>query len=301
MKKLIFALVVVALLFSLSFAVTDEEKAQNVLKKAASNLGWPESVSEDTENKNSIGPQYFISSDGTGEDADLRASIVVLPTDAITGFWMTFATEQIDYERTTYMGRDAGISTYGKNCNPKPLVKMFNDIFTGWFESIFGPDESEDKGCVTDHGGIIWACGKYLMIATDDRSEEGGMEEDIAAAVYQAAQEDKLCDYGSTLVILADAADKPGAKKMADFEKIAQKVNEYYAYNAYGKQSFTYTFRDADGAKGNKDWYQAAASQVGTSQNTYAEDAVKKAFAGADVPQDLTFDRIIVVYSGKAK
>jgi len=301
MKKLLLALVVVILLIPLVSAVSDEERAQNVLKKAAGTLDWPASVTEDTENKQTIGTQYYISSDGKGKDSDLRGSIVIFPTDILPGYWLSFFTEQVDFERTTYMGKDAGISHYGKNCNPKPLVKMFNDIFTGWFESIFGPDESDDKGCVTDHGAIIWICKNYLLFASDDRSEEGGQENDIAAAVYAAAQEDGLCEYGDSLVILAGTTDKPGAKKIGEFQKIAQSVNEYYAANSYGKEKFTYTFMDSDGTKGKVDWYDAAPTQAGMSHTALVEAAVKKAFTGTSVPNDLHFKRIIVVYSGSSK
>ncbi|MFH0884596.1 MAG: hypothetical protein V1861_02710, partial [Candidatus Micrarchaeota archaeon] len=148
-------------------------------------------------------------------------------------------------------------------------------------------------------GGIIWSCGRFMFMAADETDK--GQEEDIAAAFYAAAQEEGLCEYGDSLVILAGTADKPGVKKVGDFQKIAQRMNEYYTFNSYGKETFTYTFMDSDGSKGKVDWYDVAPTQNGVSHKDYVEAAVKKAFSGTSVPQDLHFKRIIVVYSGSSK
>ncbi len=304
-RKLLVILAVALFFCSLSFAVSDDEKAQQVLQKAASTLGWPDSVSssEDSGDNLGTGRSYSISETGNSDADDLHATVAVFSTDQEPGIWLTFFNEQLDTEHSSYQGRDAGISTYGENCNPKPLVKALNDIFEGFFESIFGPSDDPNKGCVTDHGVVMWTCGKYILVATDNRDEEGGAENDIAAALYGAAQEAGLCEYGDTLVLMADTADRPGNALISDPMKMTQKINEYYGVNSMGMQPpFKFSFLDKDGSRGDDDWYgvdQPLASYHYPNANVpFGVDAIKKAFSGADVPQDLYFERVVVVYAG---
>ncbi len=303
MKKLLFAILAVALCMHLVFAMTDDEKAQAVLVNASAALGWPDTITMG-DNNASFGNEYYISSDGQGSSSDLQASILVLPSEALSGFWLDFASQQADYTRSSYQGRDAAISTYGQDCNPKPLVKFFNDMFNGIFESIFGPSNDTNSECVTDHGAILWACGNYLMIAQDQRSDQGGEENDIAAALYNSAESAGLCSYGNSLVLMADTPDLSGSKKISDAIQMGQKVNQYYGINSYGQQPpFSFTFKDADGSAGSNDWYHITSTMSSMASDpdrfhTYGEQAIQAAFKGADVPQDLYFERIVVVYPG---
>ncbi|MFA5077498.1 MAG: hypothetical protein WC488_03660 [Candidatus Micrarchaeia archaeon] len=289
-------LLITALFCLAAFAATDAQKAENAALKAAKILGWPQStvIPEDAP-----GSAYLISSDGKGDDSEIRGYVTASgnPLEIAYNYQIL---DLFGMEKTKYQGRDARVFKAGKDCNPTGLTKALNEMFVGWIESIFGESDDPDKNCVTLHGTIVWSCRNYMFMATDE-TDEGGNEADVAAALYAAAQEEGLCDYGDTLVILAQAGNKPGSKKIAEFEKIAQKTNEYYAKNSYGKEAFTYTFLDADGSAGNNDWYTVGASQAGFDHQGYAEAAVKKAFAGTSMPQDLTFKRIIVVYSGSSK
>jgi M6 family metalloprotease-like protein len=303
MKRFLMMLVLVTLFFGSVHAVSDEQKAQDVLKKAAANLGWPDAVTQDVDSDGNPQPQYYISFDGKGEDSDLKASIYMVPNEALSGFWLDFASEQVDFERSSYQGRDGAIMRYGKNCNPKPLVRAMNEFAVGWMESIFGESDDPDKNCVTDHGSIIWACGKYLMLAYDERSDQGGMEDDIAAGLYSAAQESGLCDFGDTLVIMADTADRPGAARISSPIKMSQKINQFYGVNSMGTLSpFKFTFRDADGSKGQNDWYHVsqplASFPYPNGNRPFGVAAIKEAFKGADIPQDIYLERVVVVFAG---
>ena len=298
-------IIAVLLLSSLSFAVSDDEKAQDVLKRAADNLGWPDTVTggEDSGDNVGTGRGYTVSETGKGSDDDLHASIFVFGTDPESSLWLNFLNEQLDAEHSSYQGRDAAISTYGKNCNPKPLVKALNEIAVGFFESIFGPSDDPDKGCVTDHGGIAWTCGKYMLVASDGREDQGGEENDIAAALYGAAQDAGLCEYGDTLVLMADTTDKPGNAFISDPMKMTQRINQYYGVNSMGAlPPFKFSFLDKDGSRGTDDWYTVdnplSSYHYPGANVPFGVDAIKKAFGGADVPQDLYFERIVVVYAG---
>ncbi|HSB47037.1 MAG TPA: hypothetical protein VLD37_03420 [Candidatus Bilamarchaeum sp.] len=298
-------LVFLALSVSLSFSESDDDKAQRVLKGAAASLGWPETISTDEDDNVGTGKTYTISEHGLGSDEDLHASIAVFSTDQETGFWLGFFDEQFDMDRSSYQGRDAVISRYGKNCNPTGLVKVFNDWIEGWVEEVFGP--SEDSGCVTEHGAIVWACGKYLFATNDARSEEGGEEDNMAAALYSSAQQEGLCDYGDTLVIMVDTPDIAGSKSMSDSVKMGQKVNEYYGAVSYGQQPpFKFTFLDADGSRGTDDWYhiRTPMSSFASDNGKFSsmeEEAVKKAFAGSTLSEDLYFERIMLIYPGESQ
>jgi len=303
-------ILIVALFFSSwSFAVSDDEKAQEVLKKAADTLGWPDTIisSQDKSDSSSgenigTGRSYTISENGKGTGDDLHASIAVFTLDQEASFWMSFIDQELDVVHSSYQGRDAEISTYGQNCNPKPLVKAINDWVNGFFESIFGPSDQPDNGCVTDHGAIMWTCGKYIFVGADDTSDSGGEENTIAAAVYSAAQQAGLCDYGDTLVIMADTPDRNGNKELKDMEMMTQRVNQYYGVNSMGQQPpFKFSFLSAAKAPGDSEWFTLdnnLASYPYMGDRPFATDAIKKAFDGSALTEDLYFERIVVVYPG---
>lgn len=299
-RKLV-AILVVALFFSsLSFAVTDDERAQAVLTKAADILDWPDTVTSNTNESEGTGRSYTITD--TGESSgEVSATIVVFGTEQEPQFWMKFIDQELDVVHTSYQGRDAEISTMGENCNPKPLPKMFNDMFNGFFEDIFGPSTDEKKGCVTDTGTIMWTCGDYIFTASDDSTDpdKAGREKEAAAALYTAAEQAGLCEYGDTLVIMADTPDKSGDADLPTIAQRTQDVNGYYGVNAMGQQPpFKFSFMKPSATD---DWYtldNPMSSYHFLANNQYGEDAIKKAFDGADVPQDLYFERIVVVYPG---
>ncbi|MEW6722259.1 MAG: hypothetical protein AB1324_03285, partial [Candidatus Micrarchaeota archaeon] len=300
-------IIVLALLLvsHLSFAESDDERAQRVLRNAASILGWPEAVTTDEDDNVGTGKTYTISENGLGSDEDLHGSVIVFATDQEPGFWLGFLDEQFDMDRSSYQGRDAVISRYGKNCNPTGVVKVINDMVEGWFESIFGP--SEDSGCVTEHGAIIWSCGKFMFGANDARSEEGGEEDNIAAAIYAAAQEEGMCEYGDTLVLMADTPDSAGSMSLTEAMKLGQRVNEYYGAVSYGQHPpFKMSFLDADGSRGTDDWYHVGTpmSSFATDANKFASfesEAVKEAFDGSTLAQDLYFERVMLIYPGESQ
>ncbi len=298
MKTNLFFLFLIMLSFAVFAADSDADKAERVAHKAAQILGWPDSaVAPD----GVPGKAYLISSDGRGDDSDVRGYAAALGNPLeIAYHFQILDLFGLDMDKSKYQGRDARIITAGKNCNPTGISKMINDMVEGWFEEIFGPSDDPDKGCITQHGTVIWACKNYMFMATDE-TDKGGNEGDVAAAFYSAAQEEGICEYGDTLVLLAQAGNKPGGKKLSEFQKIAQRTNEYYAKNSYGKEAFTFSFMDADGSKGHRDWYTVGPSQSRFNHLAYVEAAVKKAFSGTSVPQDLNFKRIIVVYSGDSK
>jgi M6 family metalloprotease-like protein len=291
-------LLILILMTTCAYALTDEERAEAVAKNAADRLGWPAPVLS----AESAGKSYVISADGLGDDSDIKGVVSVMGSDVEVQMYMSFF-EQWDMTRTSYQGRDSVVLTAGKNCDPKGLTKVFRDAVQGFFESIFGP--SDEDACVTQYGTIIWTCGKYMM-AANDATEEGGNEDEIAAAIYAAAEEDGLCSFGETLVIMADTADRVGAQKLVWPQEMAQRVNQYYGVNSYGTYPpFKFSFRDADGSKGNADWYR-----VDQPLNTFAgaggasrfgAEATKKAFAGSDLPENLYFERIVVVFAGNGK
>ncbi|NYZ74365.1 hypothetical protein H0O00_04440 [Candidatus Micrarchaeota archaeon] len=310
-RKLFVAVLLLVCLFSVAFAQSsDEQKAQRVAQKAAATLGWPETTYTDEDNTGNIpGTPFLISETEEASDADHYGYITMLGTDIESGFWLTFMDEQLDADRSSFLGRDAAIVSGGKNCNPQGLIKILNEMVTSWFEGIFGESDDEDKGCVYESGVIAFTCGKYMMVAIDTWDDEStGAETEIASAFFQAAQEEGLCGYGDTLVIFAQPNDKAGSIVVSDATAMAQRVNEYYGVNAFGEKTpFIYTFRDADGSKGSDDWYTVNAAENtfvdargDADEAKFAIEATKEAFKGADLPEDIYLERIVVVFPGDA-
>jgi M6 family metalloprotease-like protein len=303
-KALAIALFAVVFFASAAFAESDDAKAQRVLQKAADSLGWPSTITTDESDNVGTGKTYTVSETGAGSDDDLHGSVIVFATDQEPGVWLSFLDEQLDMDRSSYLGRDAVINRYGKNCNPTGLVKVMNDWVVGFVESIFGESDDPDKNCVTEHGAIIYACGKYMFAASDARDDEGGEEDNIAAALYSAAQEEGLCDYGDTLIIMVDTPDQAGSGVISEKIVIAQKVNEYYGVNSYGQQPpFRVSTLDSDGSRGDVDYYTIATPMSSFNAdankwNDFEQQAVQKAFNGTTLAEDLYFERIVLVYAG---
>lgn len=296
--------VLVLLLAPVSFAESDDAKAQRVLQKAADNMGWPTAITTDESDNIGTGKTYTVSETGAGSDDDLHASIAVFSTDQEPGIWLTFLDEQFGLDRSSYLGRDGVISRFGKNCNPQGIPKMLNEFFVGFFEGIFGESDDPDKNCITEHGAIFFACGKYLFAAGDSRPDEGGMEDDIAAAMYQAAQEEGLCDYGDTLIIMVDTPDGSGSDVIGDQAKMAQKVNEYYGVTSYMQYPpFRVSTMDSDGSRGSVDYYtittpMSSFNADANKWDNFEKQAVQAAFNGSTLAEDLYFERIVLVYAG---
>ena len=69
MKFRLFFLVLVSLcVFQLAFAASDNEKAQNVARKAAGTLGWPEDFRGGENIENIPGTPYLVSEDEKGSE-----------------------------------------------------------------------------------------------------------------------------------------------------------------------------------------------------------------------------------------
>ncbi|MDD5340536.1 MAG: hypothetical protein PHV13_04795 [Candidatus ainarchaeum sp.] len=292
------------LLCSLCFAASDTESAQKVAQKAAERLGWPTTTYSSVEDSGIPGSYFLVSADGQAEDSDQYGYVTVLSNDLESAYHLKFITEWLDGQDSSYQGRSASIVTGGKNCNPRGLVKILNQWAVGFFESIFGESDDPDKYCVNEAGVVAFSCGKYMVVAIDTPDDEStGAEYDIASAFYTAAQEEGLCDYGDTLVIMADTSDRTGATGLGQVTRMAQRINEYYGINSYGAYPpFKFSFKDADGSRGNADWYRVdntlASYNYPNGNVPFGVDAVKKAFAGADMPEDLYLERIVVVFAG---
>ncbi|MEM4366558.1 MAG: hypothetical protein QW035_00290 [Candidatus Anstonellales archaeon] len=302
MAKLIGILLFFVLAFSLSFAVSDEEKAKAVAEKAAARLGWASPPQRNADD--SIpGTSYLISVDGQGEDSEVRGYIAVInPVDWAYYSWVL---SEVDMEHSSFHGRDAYISKPGELCNPKGIISKFiKEFVTGFFESIFGP--SEEETCMTQHGTIVFVCGNYMMMGTDETDQ--GNEVDIASAFATSAQEMGLCDYGDTVVIMAQPTDLAGVEKISKAERLAQKVNEYYGVVSYGQYPpFKFSFMDADGSKGTNDWFEVPGTTASyklangvVDFDRYAAEAIKAAFKGKDLPNDLYLERVVIVYPGES-
>jgi len=293
----IYFLVAILLIASLSFAQADEATAEKIAKNAAKRLGWPETTT--TGMDDIPGKAFLIAADDKGEDSEVKGYVTVLSSSIESGMYLTLFEQQLMMQRSSFLGRDAVILKAHKECNPTGLVKVVSDFFKAFFESILGPSDSDN--CVDMHGAIVWSCGKYLFVAADET--DSGIENDVASAFYAAAEEEHLCEYGDTVVLMADTTDRPGAQNLPKFQEMAQKVNEFYGVNSYAAQApFKYTFLDADGSRGTDDWYTIdqplASFNYPNGNYPFAVDAIKKAFNGSDLSEDLYLERVVVVFAG---
>ncbi len=283
------------------FGESDEDRAQKAIKAAAGGLGWPEDVY--SEGGGLSGPKLMaISPAGAEKDPQVFAKIMVFgnENDALSGM---DTLQQNGLARSTYNGRDAVISYKGDQICPKSgSATWYAMEAIKWFVKQILPDTDTSAQCFDQsYGTIAWRCGKYMFAVQDQTGT--GAEKGISSALYAAADKENLCGLGDTIVILAGTSDKPGANTISYYQQIAQGVNSYYGQDGYGRVSFTFTFKDADGTAGSNDWYSLAGTQ-----NSYADEAdygiaaIKEAFKGADFKGGSAHvDRVIVVYGGKAK
>ncbi len=296
--RILAAFLVFVLLSASSFAA-DEDAAERVAEKAANTLGWgpPQRNADDSV----PGTSFRISADGLGEDSEVKGYVTMLGSEPEVAYNFMIL-EQLDLEKSSFLGREARISKAGELCNPKGAITIaIRDWVQGFFEDIFG--ESEEDLCVQQHGVIVFSCGRYMIMAADETDE--GQEADIASAFYSAAEEEGLCSFGETVVIMADTPDRPGSILIAEPQKMGQKVNEFYGVNSYAKLSpFRFSYRDNDGSRGHDDWYhmqQPLNSFNGQDPElTFGEAAIKEAFKGADLPQDLYLERAVIVFAGNS-
>ncbi len=279
---------------------SDEDKAAKVIQETAKTLGWP----EDYSSEGGFGsPKMFaIGPNGAEKDQKLFAKIIVFGNEKDSAGGIDVL-EQNGLLRASYNGRDAVISYKGDQICPKPgsTVWFVMEGIKKIASAIFPDQVDTSVQCFEQsYGSMGWRCGNYLFAVQDQTGS--GAEKEIAAALYARTEVENLCGLGDTIVILADTSDKSGANPLLTYQDIAQRVNSYYGQNGYGRVQFTYTFKDADGSLGNKDWYRLPNSMNSYADETdYAIAATKEAFKGSDLPDKVYVERIIVVYPGKGK
>ncbi len=209
---------------------------------------------------------------------------------------------------SSYQGRPGIVMRVDDEiCNPGGLlgylVEMIQEMVRKFAEAL-GAEDAVEESCPTAAAGvIIWSCGSHTFVARDDTGS--GAEDQIAAALYLAAQNQGLCDMGDTLVILAGTDDVAGSMPLSHFEQMAQDNNSYYGQNAYGRVALSYTFMDADGnaSSGAGDWFNIGGSMAdyANKESDYAIAAVKKAFEHGAPREEINLARVIVVYAGPSK
>ena len=261
---------------------TDPQSAvKQILVGAARNLGWPATISLPSD---LAGGSWQITMDGKAQQPVLRAAIRVTP-----GHDQPTLLDQLEsqgFSRGVYHGWEAIITSSGDRICAE--------------EELMGDADSDGvTSCQEAHGIIAWRCGPYSFLAEDLTG--GERETEIAEALYTAAKDQDVCGLGSTVVILTETDDTPGTESLVRFRAIAEAVNRYYRFNGYGRADFDFTFKDADGYRGQHDGYAVGPSLAEYAGNTYgyAVDAVRAAFAGADLPPVVYLERAIIVYAGK--
>lgn len=176
---------------------------------------------------------------------------------------------------------------------------MTRGVFRGRNAIIAHPGDPVDGigTAVRDKGVIAWECGPYVFIVRDTTGT--GQEQYLALVLEEVvAEQTNLCGIGSTIVILADTLDTPGKMRVASAEVQAEEVSLYYRCNGYGRVDFTFAFMDADGDKGDHDWYHVG-STVGDycdNEQGYAIAAVQAAGADLDLPPVAYLNRAIVIH-----
>ncbi|MFH1086033.1 MAG: hypothetical protein V1772_09755 [Chloroflexota bacterium] len=288
---------------------------ERVLEEAARNLGWPTAVGRTTlarPDRDSEAlfmlwppgsairffarPVYSVTNGGSIEEDTIQYLRVLNLGEAGCREFIDKLVEN-GLTHSSYQGREGVVQRKGDRiCDPGGLLGFLMEVIRTLLEPIFG--ESDDDCATVTTGSIIWTCGGYAFVARDDTGQGG--EDEMAAALYLAAQRQGLCDLGDTLVILAGADDQLGGQPLATYQKMAQDVNSYYGQNAYGRVALSTMFMDADGDAGAADWYSVGPS-IGAYANherDFAIDAVKKAFEAGAPRDELNLARVIVVYSG---
>jgi M6 family metalloprotease-like protein len=290
---------------------------ERVLREAITALGWPDTITRkplyqldpDDDTLFMLWPpasavRYFLkqkysaTNGGSSDEETIQyARILALGEDG--GRLYVDKMVENGFRHSSYQGREGvAVRTGDELCDPGGLLGFLVEIIRDFFEQIFG--ESADSCPYASAGYIAWTCGSHTFVARDDTGQGG--EDNIAAALYMAAQRQGLCDLGDTLVILAGTDDVPGARPLSHYEKMGQDVNSYFGVNSFGKVALSYTYMDADGDAGSQDWYSVGPSMAGFAgkERDFAIAAVKKAFEAGAPREELELARVIVVYPGSS-
>lgn len=293
---------------------------ERVLREVAKTLGWPETVTHkplyqmdpDDDTMFMLWPpesaaryflkrKFLITNGGSYQENTIRYARILALGEEGGRFYIDKMVEN-GFRHASYQGREAVILRSGDEiCNPGGLLGYLRESLRKFFAEIFGEEAISDECPTATAGYIAWTCGSHTFVARDDTGQ--GAEDDIAAALYMAAQRQGLCDLGDTLVILAGTDDTPGARPLSHFQKMAQDVNSYYGKNSYGRVVLSYTFMDADGDTGSQDWYNVGPrlSDFQNKETNFAIAAVKKAFEAGAPREEINVARVIVVYAGPSK
>lgn len=310
-----------------------DAQEERVAREAAESLGWPTDVQQKSLRASSWAEEtimmlwppesaaryhnrqmYTATNGGSYDDESIQwLRILNMGEQGSRDFIDTMVENGLSH--SSYQGREGIIMSVGDEiCEPGGLLgfimKQLVGLISQALAEVFGESEvsvddviePEDQVCAEAAAGLImWTCGSYVFIARDDTAS--GDEEDIAAALWMAAERNSICDIGDTLVLLAGTDDAPNAKTIGDAQKIAQDVNSYYGQNAYGRVSLAYTFLDADGKSGDDDGYRVGPSMADWADREceFAAEAVRKAFEGGAPRAEINLSRAIVVYSGSSE
>jgi len=291
---------------------------EQVMRETVRTLGWPNAVttqrmydlSEDDDTMYLFWPPgdalQFVASTktsatngGSYDEETIQYARILSLGEAGGKLYLDKLVEN-GFSRSSYQGRPAAIVQTGqKMCNAGGLVGYLADYVKRMLSGIFG--SAMDKSCpYASAGYIAWTCGSYAFVARDDTGQGG--EEAIAAALYAAAEHQKLCGLADTLVILAQTNDLSGTKEINEFVELGQQVNSYYGQNAYGNVVLGYTYLDADGAGGTEDWFTVDANMADYrgKETDFGIAAIQKAFEGGAPQEELELSQVIVVYPGSA-
>lgn len=299
---------------------------ERVVRDAAAALGWPTTVEKKPLRASNMAdetmlmlwppdnavryfnkPMYTVTNGGSYDEETIRwLRVLPLGEQGSRDFIDTMLENGLPH--SSYQGREGIVMRTGdKICNPGGLLGFLMEKIREWIKAFVeslgldSEDVVEDSCAEAAAGVIMWTCGSHIFIARDDTGQGG--EDDIAAALWMAAERNSICDIGDTLVLLAGTADHPNAKTITDAQKLAQDTNAYYGQNAYGRVVLGYTFLDADGKDGSADGYEVGPSIAAYTDKEceFAQDAIKKAFEGGAPREELNLSRAIVLYSGPSK
>ncbi len=309
-----------------------EALEERVAREAAESLGWPTDVQQKSLRASNWAEEtvmmlwppesaaryhnkqmYTATNGGSYDDESIQwLRILNMGEQGSRDFIDTMVENGLSH--SSYQGREGIIMSVGDEiCEPGGLLGFLMKYLVGLVSQalaeVFGESEvsvddviePEDQACAEAAAGLImWTCGSHVFIARDDTGS--GDEEDIAAALWMAAEQSHICDIGDSLVLLAGTDDKPNTKTIDHAQKMAQDVNSYYGQNAYGRVSLAYTFLDADGKSGDDDGYSVGPSMADWADREceFAAEAVRKAFEGGAPREEINLERVIVAYSGPA-
>ena len=256
---------------------------KQMLMDTVRKLGWPAKISP---RPGLPGHSWQITADGSDLQPALTAVVSISPENEQPA-WLDKLESQ-GLTRGLYHGCEA-------------IIVRSGDRLCADEDPMGEADLHGATSCQETHGLIAWRCGPYSFLAEDTTGS--GRELEVAEALYGAAQQHRLCGLtSSTVVILAQTADTPGTTPLSHFRAVAQAANDYYRLNGYGRVDFTFSFMDADGDQGSRDWYTVGPvlSSYAGNPYDYAVTALQTAFAGANLPSVVYLERAIIVYAGQA-